>query len=246
MLLIVYALPVVLTVWVLWLVVTPFLSWSVVRLGLPASCFFCVGRAFLCLRFDGLDGSLQGTMSLRWESEGRGQVPGRAGKHRDDEGAAVVKLQPGDWPGFRGPNRDNRLTGVRIATDWQKHPPRLLWKHRIGPGWSSFAVVGDWLYTQEQRGQEEMVVCYDAATGEQSWEHGDAVRFDEAVARPRPAGHADVPRGQPLHPWRQRHPQLPRRGDGRQDVVQRHPDRFRGKSRRSGASPRRRWWRRAW
>ena len=56
----------------------------------------------------------------------------------------------GDWPGFRGPARDGRLANVRIVTDWKAHPPKLLWKQRIGPGWSSFAVVGERAYTQEQ------------------------------------------------------------------------------------------------
>ena len=34
-----------------------------------------------------------------------------------------------------------------------------MWKHRIGPGWGSFAVVGNRLFTQEQRGADEVVVC---------------------------------------------------------------------------------------
>jgi outer membrane protein assembly factor BamB len=61
-----------------------------------------------------------------------------------------------------------------------------LWRHPVGPGWSSFAVVGNWLYTQEQRGTQEAVVCYDATTGEERWAHTDPARFDEAVAGPGP------------------------------------------------------------
>ena len=91
-------------------------------------------------------------------------------------------LASGDWPGFRGANRDGKLVGVQISTDWEKAPPKLLWKHRVGPGWSSFAVVGNRLFTQEQRDKEEVVVCYDANTGEELWVHGDRARFEEAVA----------------------------------------------------------------
>ncbi len=180
MLLIVYALPVVLTVWVLLLLVTPFLSWSVVRLGLPVALLLTWG-AFLCLRFDGLDGSLHGTLSLRWSPRGEDKFLASQGSIGTAKGAAVVKLQPGDWPGFRGPERDGRLTGVRIAADWNQNPPKELWRHRVGPGWGSFAVVGDNIYTQEQRDKQESVVCYDAASGKQIWAHDDATRFDEAM-----------------------------------------------------------------
>ena len=89
---------------------------------------------------------------------------------------------PGDWPGFRGSERDGALRGVRLLTDWDQHAPQLLWKQRVGPGWSSFAVVGDRLYTQEQRGKDEAVVCYDAASGKELWIHRDpGVRFVESI-----------------------------------------------------------------
>ena len=118
----------------------------------------------------------------RWTETSEERFLAQAGDERRKlRSSSAAAVSGASWPGFRGPERDGIVHGVRIETDWSMSSPVELWRRQVGPGWSSFAVSGDLLYTQEQRGDDEVVVCYDIATGDPVWSHGDGTRFWEAI-----------------------------------------------------------------
>ncbi|MGB7347138.1 MAG: PQQ-binding-like beta-propeller repeat protein [Pirellulaceae bacterium] len=102
-------------------------------------------------------------------------------KASDSSAEMVINRETSQWPDFRGPARDGVVRSVALSTDWKTSPPELVWKRLIGPGWSSFTVAGDRLFTQEQRGDDEAIVCMDAKTGDAIWSHTYPGRFYESI-----------------------------------------------------------------
>jgi outer membrane protein assembly factor BamB len=180
-----YSIPAVAALWVLSLLVGQFLPALVRFFGLLL--VIALGWSFfILLRMEGVDGSFSPELSWRWTQTAEERYMAQRAANRSEGGENTIlptsAVAPGDWQGFRGATRDGRLKGVKIETDWTAHPPKELWRHRIGPGWSSFAVIGHRVYTQEQRDKIEAVVCFDAATGKEIWSHEVETRFTEDVS----------------------------------------------------------------
>src|SRR5436305_13262967 len=93
------------------------------------------------------------------------------------------------WPQWRGPTRDGRAPAGPLRTDWDANPPKPVWSAPCGGGFSSLAVVGGRVYTQDRQGESERVFCLDAATGRQLWEHAYPADYS-ALTR----GYANGPR----------------------------------------------------
>ena len=135
------------------------------------------------VRTGGLTANLDNDLRWRWAKTPEERLVANAGhQSAPPPPAPAAAGTVAEWPGFRGRGRDGIIPGVRIATDWSLSPPVKLWRRPVGPGWSSFAVRGGLLYTQEQRGPDEAVACYQLTTGEPVWTHRDRARFWESNA----------------------------------------------------------------
>jgi hypothetical protein len=181
-------LPIMFTAWAAWLLLARNASRTTRRNGLVAVIFLSFA-AFPLFRMEGLKGEGQADLHWRWSrrpGERYAAAPTGNGTaattSQPTTRSAPLTLRPGDWPGFRGPNRDSVVRGITISTDWEKSPPKQLWRRPVGAAWSSVAVVDGRAFTQEQRGQSEAVVCRDAETGSELWSHEEPGRFIEALS----------------------------------------------------------------
>ena len=220
----IYAIPVVCITFVAWAVFTRGLSDGLRRATMVATILLTCA-AWLLVRTNGMTPEARSDFAWRWSPTAEDRMLAHASDKpavAPPAPAALKTVEPtpalvvaraevapvshvlppvvaektgADWPGFRGPHRDGIVTGVRIETDWSHTPPVQMWRHPIGPGWSSFAVRGDLVYTQEQRGSEEVVSCYQLSTGEPLWRHGDKARFWESNAGPGPRSTPTLDKG---------------------------------------------------
>ncbi|MFO0821088.1 MAG: PQQ-binding-like beta-propeller repeat protein [Pirellulales bacterium] len=147
------------------------------------------------LRADGMWGNFALGLDWRWNASDEEKLLAQraaapASAVAVDKEAATANIDAAlaapEWAGYRGNDRDARQRGVQFTDDWSKQPPQELWRISVGPAWSSFAVAGKYLFTQEQRGAREAVVCYAAEDGREIWVSDVESRFDDPLGGPGP------------------------------------------------------------
>ena len=99
-----------------------------------------------------------------------------------EAGIDLSKTSRHDFAQFLGPNRDATIGQCTLATDWTSNSPELKWKQTIGEGWSGFAAVNGFAITQEQRGNDECVTCYNVENGDLVWIHRRTTRHEDTMA----------------------------------------------------------------
>ena len=154
------------------------------RLAVLAVILGTLGAGAGMFRITGVSGDLLPILEPRWSR--RPAIPqepasGTPQLSRTNLSAPTASGYA-DFPQFLGPQRSAVLNEPRLVPDWKANPPRLQWKQPIGAAWSGFAVAGGRALTQEQRGEEELVTCYEASSGRLLWSHSDPAHYQTTIA----------------------------------------------------------------
>src|SRR5262249_10003173 len=97
-----------------------------------------------------------------------------------------------DWPQWRGPNRDNKVTGFTAPKTWPKELTKK-WKVSVGQGHASPVLVGEKIYVFSRQGGDEVISCLDASSGNVIWKDKYATQPATGVAGGIHAGPRSTP-----------------------------------------------------
>ena len=75
-----------------------------------------------------------------------------------------------DWPQLRGPNRNGFSAEKDLNLQWGPDGPPELWRATIGTGFSSITIRDGQVYSMGHVGEEDVVWCFKADSGEKVWE----------------------------------------------------------------------------
>src|SRR5689334_22429458 len=74
-----------------------------------------------------------------------------------------------DWPQFLGPARNGSTTETNLSVAWPKEGPKILWKVKVGEGWSGPVVVSNRVFQFHRSDDKEALDCLNATSGERVW-----------------------------------------------------------------------------
>jgi outer membrane protein assembly factor BamB len=97
---------------------------------------------------------------------------------------------PGEWPQWRGPNRDGLSKETGLLKQWPPEGPRQVWKtNGLGNGYSTVSISKGRILTMGVKGDREFVIAIDASDGKTIWAQVHGGRFSN--------NRGDGPRGTP-------------------------------------------------
>ncbi len=140
--------------------------------------------AWLPLRSEGYKASFMPQLRWRWtpdaESIAMKKLESEGSKSTGERNTTIqqVTFKPGDWPRFRGASNNGQASGEVIETS-DKPSIKKVWSKVAGPSWGSVIAIDGWLYTIEQRGADEAIICLNASDGHEVWAAKYPARFED-------------------------------------------------------------------
>jgi len=167
----------------LWCLFFSRLRWKI-RLLVFAGVVGIICLTALLFRIRGVTGDLLPVLDWRWKQPRDSALAIKQATTGNTSAAATQPIvqTTHDYPQFLGPHRNCTVSGPPLARDWKAQPPQLIWRQPIGTAWSGFVTAGDFAVTQEQRGEEELVVGYDLPSGRPLWVHADNAHYNTTIA----------------------------------------------------------------
>jgi outer membrane protein assembly factor BamB len=156
-----------------------FFAWSgtfAKRVAAVVLLLLCIPLFQQWARIDGLSGD-ESKVSMAWRRTIQAPSPATS---------AETATNSRDYPQYLGPGRNARLDDLSLDGEWEKHPPKLLWKEEIGSGLGAFSVVGNRAVTMQQMGKEEAITCLDLKTGKVLWNFKYPALFEHGLAKSGP------------------------------------------------------------
>ena len=171
-------------------------NWKATGVWLPVTVAVLGAAALVAWWSSSSEGSLKlripGTDAAPGGETG-GSNPVLAGKLIPGDGKPAEL--PGDWPQFRGPNRDGMATerrsptrrdsnatspsapdqeiGAPLSRDWKTTPPRDLWALDVGEGYAGVAVRDGRVYLldYDRDARQSALRCLSLADGKEIWRY---------------------------------------------------------------------------
>jgi outer membrane protein assembly factor BamB len=99
-----------------------------------------------------------------------------------------------DWPQWRGPNRDGMVRNAAIPAIWPKSLKEE-WKTPVGIGHASPVEANGKIFVFTRQGEDEVLLCLDAATGKEIWKSSQPISYEPHEAA---RAHGKGPKSTPV------------------------------------------------
>ncbi len=151
-------------------------SW---RLGGVLSTLTLVALVASSFRVTGVSGDLRPILEPRWKST---PTPVSIAIPTQTPSIATDPSPQATFSHFLGNQRDVAVHDIRLDTHWDSRPPTVLWRQPVGPAWSGFTIANGLAFTQEQDGDQEVVVALSLKTGQRVWQQRHPGRYATTIA----------------------------------------------------------------